>query len=487
MAFVCFTNNHLQYIQSRRLAGEPDEVRKYMQRLEHCQQPLDSWALAAGGSIVSKDPSHSIYEVPASALAEVGKHQERFAEGTNLDCWVGVGKDMHEAVMAADVAQRKGLKKPLLSQERYEDEPTPRQVVKSEPEQLEKSVKNWLKGAAAATLLAGGGMLASKYGYPQPKTATPVSGVEMEEPEDGSIRPPLKGEVVPPRLMATQKPQKRKEPRFINNPDHDKTFWAHYEPKTLHQGTNDTLWAIGMGETSGGLQWDHKPAKSNIYHPITGDRMLGVEDTAFGHFGMKPYTAMDAWVNGSGGTRAVRKEVGEELAHTPLLPYQSPFKLPYSAEQYEENFMNRFKRDPHFYNEIAKMHLKQIIDKHGKKGATGISNPFYILNAWHYGKFADKTPLMEGKKQVVDEKGKPVFYNKIAQDPDNYKKLILGHLSREVRAGKKLNFRDVFGNVGHGQIMKEVQNHAINDAVAKKTAAPVKAPAKKIPQVKKKG
>lgn len=423
MAFVCFSNDFMDRMRRKALTAGPDEVRKFNQHVTNCLNPIKSWALASGGSIVSDDPCVSIYEVSASALSEVGKLLARFKQDSQIECWVGVGSDMVDSVRAADLAKRKNLQKPYLMREEILDEPEPqRQVVKAErellqaipsaqEENLQKAASDWLKRASIVAMLATGG-----HAVPPPK---PVAPVVASQPE----KQPEKQPEAPVRL---QKPIKYRNPRYNN------TFLSHYNPVTLSHGAGDVLWAINMAESSGGRDFEHMPQRQTVNHPLTNQR-VEVDNTAFGHLGLRPMTAFETYVKHMGGRNAYIKSI---------MPKHPESTIPVKMTKQKENalgervFMKKFYEDPHFYNEVSRLYLNKLIEKFGQKSGDHVVNPMDVVSAWHYGLYSDR----------------------VKEDPHGYKNKVLGHISNAAKSGRKLDFSDSFGKEGHDKIIQLVNS-----------------------------
>lgn len=424
MAFVCFSNDYMDRSRRMSLTSNPDEFRKFNQHVDHCLMPIKSWALACGGSIVSDDPCISIYEVSASALADVPKLLQRFKDDSGLFCWVGVGSDMMDCVRAADLAKRKNLNKPYLMREEILDEPeTQRQVVKNESdrsllhsvpspqEELQKAIPNWLKRAGIVAMLAGGGH-PHVLAQPSPQKIT-ISAPKQEEAKKAPVK--------------LAKPLKYKNKRFND------TFLSTHHPLTLANGLNDTLWAIHMIESSGGKDLDHMHQMQRVNHPLTQERIT-VDNTAFGHLGVRPMTAFDAYLKHVGGAKKYINSIfPPNVPKVEGVITSKPLSNKAKTLAAEKAFMNKFYKDPVFYNEVSQMYLKDLVDKFGKKTSDGhISNPMDVIAAWHYGLYSKDQPKA---------------------DPHGYKQKAISHINAALKSGKKLDFSDTFGQKGHESIV----------------------------------
>lgn len=441
------------------LTTEPDRLTRMERAVEHAMEAIKSWVLSKGGTIVSDDPCVSIYEVSIHHLGELQVLVDRFKEHTNLECWSGVGNTMADSVRAADFAKKKNLDKPFLMQEDIEDSPqeAPLSVLKSEEEDLNKSLKNKLMGAGAAALLA----LPVAHYLNRPKPA-PVAAV-TEQPKTTEAKPTP----VPTKLNKPLKVAKHLKGTFAEN----------YDRATLHNGTSDAMHLIAMMESRGGKNLLHTQEKQHVNHPLTGER-IHVDNTAFGHFGMRPWTAFDASVKAAGGRDAfVQLVTGKpmsELVKVPKMPIPAPREgrlinrkvyenqikaatLQAKKKVYEkitDLFMGKFKQEPAFYNATAENYMKRLAEKTGEMGKDGYSNPLDIISSWNQGEFASKDKI----------KNNPV-----------YKNMALSRLKEMLDSGMTLDFTNMFGKAGHDRLIQAAQEYQ-----------PSKIPKAPIPVIKKK-
>lgn len=405
-------------------------------------EAVKSWALSKGGTVVSDDPCVSIYEVSIHHLGELQVLVNRFKEHTGLECWSGVGNTMADSVRAADFAKKKNLDKPFLMQEDIEDRPqeAPLSVLKSEEEDLNKSLKNKLMGAGAAALLAL--PVAHYLNKPKPEPVT----ASTENPNAIKVEPPP----VPMKLDKPLKVAKHLKGTFAEN----------YDRSTLHHGTSDAMWLIGMAESGGGKNLLHTQEKQHVNHPLTGDR-IHVDNTAFGHFGMRPWTALDSSVKSAGGRDAfVESMLGKPMSELIKIPalapregqtinnkaYENQVKIAKQRakkklyEKTAEAFLKKFKREPAFYNAVAETYLKHLAEKVGEKveNNAGYTNPLDIISSWNQGEFASKEKI----------KNNPVYSN-----------LVLSRLKDALEHGVNLDFRTMYGQAGHDALIEAARNY----------------------------
>lgn len=417
MAFVCLINSFGSAARQIAKTKSPDDLIRLGQSVEHSLEPFKSLVLSRGGTIISDDISNPVYELNIHHIGDIQALVNRFKEHTKLECWAGIGATMDDAVRAAETAKEQNLDKPFLMQEDIQEEEPPKSlnIAKSEEEELNKSLKNALRGAGVAALLSMG------------RDAPPVP-VEAPAPAPAAAiaKQPQKQVLAPVKLKAPNKvPLRLKD-----------TFAETHDPKTLHYGTNDAMFLIGLTESGLGRDMLHIPQVFSINHPLTGKRMK-TDNTAFGHFGMRPWTAFDTFVKHHGRNN-VLNEMSQNILKdkTASFRHLSPQAKKQVIDGITNNFMKRFKTDPVFYNQIGQLNLNRLIDKYGKRGENGsVVNPMDVMAGWRYGEFADP--------------------NKVQADPMGYKRAIAQRLGeyKKLKGNVDLNFADIFGPSGHEAVM----------------------------------
>ena len=424
MAFVCVSNNFMTVARQTAMTKNPDDLMRLEQSVKHAIEPFKSWTLSRGGTVVSDDPCVSIYEVSVHHIGDIQALVNRFKEHTKLECWSGIGNSMVDAVKAADFAKKKGLDKPFLMEEEINDEQSPSlNVLKSEGEEdLNKSLKNALRGAGIAALMS-------------------MSGHQAKAPD---IKPQEAAIVKPQETKPAPAPVKLDKPRAV--PSHLKgTFVENYDPSTLRHGMNDVMHLIGMTESNNGRDMDHRGGLRGVQHPLTDANFGTFSNTAFGHLGFRPWVAFETYVKQYGGgskfkgrnlllNKAAEKAYGVEFKKL------STQKQKALVDGVTKDFMTRFKSDPALYNKLAMEKMKETMNLFGKRDKTGqhIINPMDVIAGWHYG---------TGTKPAI-----------VQADPHKYKRLVQSRLQAafDKESEHKWDFSDLFGKMGHNEMMKLV-------------------------------
>lgn len=455
------------------MTTEPDRLTRMERAVEHAMDAIKSWVLSKGGTVISGDPCVSIYEVGIHHLEELRVLVDRFKEHTNLDCWSGVGNTMADSVRAADFAKKRNLDKPFLMQEDIEDQPQepPLSVLKSEEEDLNKSLKRTLTGAGIAAILSAPiiGSMADKMRATQ---STHPMATASEGAKISSVKQP--------KTKTKPAPEKSNAPIEVK-PHLKGTFVESYKPTTLHHGTNDAMFVIGLAESQGGKDLEHKQEMKLLTHPLTGEK-LHIDNTAFAQFGMRPFTALESSVRNlssvGGLTTDARDRFVEKMLGKPMSELVPAQKIPmvngkinmkaYANQKaaiqqakrgfYEEAanvFMHRFKTEPEFYNDVAMMHLGRVAKIFGKSTKNGYTNPVDIFSGWNQGEFTKEPQIKNNPK---------------------YRHLILSRLKNALEHGMKFDFSPQFGKAGHEALIREAMNYSPDETPPK--AAP------KIPTLK---
>ena len=449
MIFVCIKTN---YKVRKRLTSD-DQKPLLTQRVDHSFSFFDAWSQNSGGKfceVSGEDNAESrLYEATAHSLVDLAKLTDQFRDHTKLDIYVGVGNTEEDAEAAAEIAESKGLRHPLLMTEQLKQEEETTQapefkkfeievphvphVSSLEPldKDLKSSLRNALKGAGIAAMIATRGHTPQpKLAVEKPKVEAP-KGWEFGPPE--SLKPPLKytvpAPVHPEQAAGTSRPVKVINPVKHPNPYYQDSWVEQVNPTTATHGMHDGMWAIAQAESTGGKYMNHgngfdpstgkyKPEIHHVYvsnkHYDKGDPKDSRENRAFGVFGFRPYTAMDTYFNGLRGSKN-----------------PSGMKRMDGYHMSERQFLHKFRNDFQFHAELVKQHIDDIKHKY-RDAMEATHDPLILFRAYHLGAQSNPQDLMV---------------------PNEYDNLVLRGIKQGLDAGRDFDFTDMFGKDQLGQSM----------------------------------
>lgn len=435
MVFVSVRNEYADRVKIAVQLKDEVEIHKMNQNVDHAWEPMRSWCMAANGKCVQNELSHMIFEVPVSALTDLQRLMTQFQDHTDFYTFAGVGNTVDDAERASEIAEQKHLEHPLLMTEELDESsestyvpPETHDMSKmeiisaprlnkhvSEFEPLDKNAKvairNALRGLGAAALLASRG-----------HSPAPV----QEKPPIEEV-PEYLREFVGPEYNPA--PMKMRKPVAQDNPYNKHTFLEEYNQQTVHHGMHDGMWAIVHSESRGGKSMNHgegynektgsyKPELHRLFVPMKrnlkdSDREVR-ENRAFGPYGMRPYTAMDTYHKNLNGTK-------EKMGY---------------GELNEQQFLQKFRKDVGFHNEIVKHHVDHLVKKF-RPEMERIGDPLIPFRAYHHGDQKEALPKITGQK------------------PSDYDPLILRSINQGLKAGRRFDFTDMFGKDSFGRRMSE--------------------------------
>jgi hypothetical protein len=456
MIFVCIKTD---YKVRKRLTSD-DQKPLLEQRVDHSFSFFDAWSRNSGGNFCKvsgeDDAEFRLYEATAHSLVDLAKLTDQFRDHTKLDIYVGVGNTEEDAEAAAEIAESKGLRHPLLMTEQLKQEEETTQapdfkkfeievpyvphVSSLEPldKDLKSSLRNALKGAGIAAMIATRGHNPPpKLTVEQPKVEAPKAW-EYGPPE--SLRDQFKYTVPAPDYpqqkvgetgMVSIRPMKVINPVKHPNPYYQNTWVERVDPTTATHGMHDGMWAIAQAESTGGQDMNHgkgfdpdtrkyKPEIHHVYvsnkHYDEGDPKEPRENRAFGVFGFRPYSAMDTYFNrlkGSKNPRAMDRMEGYHMS--------------------EKEFLNKFRTNFQFHAELVKQHIDDIKHKY-RDAMEATQNPLVLFRAYHLG--------AQSKPEAV-------------MVPNKYDELVLRGVKQGLDAGRDFDFTDMFGKDRFGKAMSD--------------------------------
>lgn len=129
--FLVYGSDAHKQLQTATVGNEPEEARKLAQSVEQANRIVESWLLSKGGRFIAYEGGNGSAEIDAEHLGEVkeilGQFSQAIREGR---VWAGVGTELKEADVAAQVAYKRGgentvvLYTPEIAQElETEEEP----------------------------------------------------------------------------------------------------------------------------------------------------------------------------------------------------------------------------------------------------------------------------------------------------------------------------------------------------------------------------
>ena len=433
MVFACVRTEYADKVRVAVRTHEEDELRRMMQNIDHSFEVFRSWCSTNNGTIVRNDFADSVFEVPVSALVDLQKLMTQFRDHTDLDTFAGVGNTIEEAESAADVAEQRRLDHPVLMTEQLNESlesslpapdmskaeeefvlpPVPDIPHESQYEPLDKGLKQNIGRALRGLGVAA--MLASRGNNPQQL---------MDKPPIEEVPEWLREFVGPQQVTA---PLKMLHPQKHDNPYYRHTFLEQYNPHSVHLGMHDGLWAIVHAESNGGKMLDHgdgfnektghyKPELHSLFIPQKrnlhdSDREVR-DNRAWGPYGMRPYTAMETYHKDYNSTKF---KMGE-------------------GELSEKQFLDKFKKDLHFHNEVVKHHVDHLVEKF-KPQMKALGDPLIPFRAYHHGDQKAALPHIMGEKK------------------SDYDALVLRSINQGLKAGREFDFTPMFGNDAWGRHM----------------------------------
>ena len=104
------------------LADDIEGLRRISRKIEQGNELWASWALAAGGSVVSDGGDEARIEVPAEKLPEIPEIRRQYEGLTGHSCSVGVGMRISDADRALLIAKLRGKDRAVLWDQAFQQE-----------------------------------------------------------------------------------------------------------------------------------------------------------------------------------------------------------------------------------------------------------------------------------------------------------------------------------------------------------------------------
>jgi len=107
--FLVYGSDAHKQIHTATTGNEPEEARKLAQSVEQANRIVESWLLSKGGRFIAYEGGNGSAEIDAEHLGELKEILEQFSKAIKEGrVWAGVGTELKEADVAAQVAYRRG-------------------------------------------------------------------------------------------------------------------------------------------------------------------------------------------------------------------------------------------------------------------------------------------------------------------------------------------------------------------------------------------